>query len=257
MMIVTKIKFLKNKVVVYLNKKRLDLDKDVYPNFYLYVGKDLSEKEIKEIKNQNDSSAYLRYALNLRSKKLFSEYAMREKLYKKGASKRITDSVIKSLKSFDLIDDSAFIDDFIAYYNSLNYGENKIKEKLRKKGIFEERIEKIKFPISVEKKKAKAILPKLEKKYESYNNTAKEMHIFNSLIQQGFNKEVAKEVISLVKDSSPKEENEKLEKDFEKVYLRLSKKYEKKELKQKILNSLLTKGYKFNDIYKMMERKKL
>lgn len=256
-MIITKIKILKSKVVLYFGKKRLELDKDVYPNFYLYEGKDLSDKEIKEIKNQNDSASYLRFALNLRSKKLYSEYAMREKLYKKGASKRITDSVIKSLKNFDLIDDNAFISDFIAYYNSLNYGENKIKEKLRQKGIFEEKISKIKFPISLEKKKAKAVLPKLEKKYDSYNNSSKETHIYNSLLQYGFSGEVAKETVGLVKQSSPKEENKKLEKDFDKVVERLKKKYQKKELKQKVLNSLLTKGYKFNDIYKMMERKKL
>ena len=37
----------------------------------------------------------------------------------------------------------------------------------------------------------------------------------------------------------------------------LSKKYSKKELRQKVLQSLLQKGYKMNDVLKVIERKKL
>ena len=49
----------------------------------------------------------------------------------------------------------------------------------------------------------------------------------------------------------------KLDKDFEKVYLRLSNKYQKKELKQKVIMSLVGKGYRINDVMKVVERKGL
>lgn len=252
---ITKIKILKNKVVIYIDKRKIELDKEVYPSFYLYEGKEISSSELKKIKEENDLSSNLKYALSLRSKKLFSEHQMREKLYARGAKKSEVDKIIKKLKTFDLIDDKAFILEHIEYYNSLNYGENKIKEKLLDKGIFIEKIEKINFPLSVEKKKAKAIFNKLNKKYDKYNYSLKKSHIYNAYISLGFNKDIASEMINLIKSDSPKEEYEKLNKDYNKAKVRLQRKYKDKELKQKIIQSLLLKGYKINEIMNLIERK--
>ena len=155
MPVIKKIKILKNKVKLqFEDGKILEMDKNVYSNFYLYVGKDLSNKEIKAIETFNDTSTFMNYALKLRQKSLYSEFKMREKLYEKGASKEQVDFVIKKLKENDLIDDKAFIEEYIEYYNSLNYGKNKIVSKLKEKGIFEDKLSKINFPISVERKKA-------------------------------------------------------------------------------------------------------
>ena len=252
---IEKIKILKNKAVIYLDKdSKLELDKDVYPNFYLYVGKELSNKEIKEIKEQNEMASLNKYALNLRAKRLLSEYQLREKLYLKGASKPVVDRIIKNLKTYDLIDDNAFILEHIEYYNSLNYGENKIKEKLMSKGIFSDKLDKINFPISIEKRKAKAIFNKLNNKYDKYNVSQKRNHIYNAYISNGFSGEIASEMMNLIKEDNHKNELDKLKKDYDKTKIRLSRKYDKKELKQKIIQSLLTKGYKLNDIIKVIER---
>ena len=253
---IKKIKVLKNKVTVtFDNKKKIELSKDSFTNYYLYEGKEVSTKELNKIETDSSNNELMSYALKLRSKKLYSEYKMREKLYEKGGNKKSVDQVIKTLKNHDLIDDEAFIQDYIEYYNSLNYGENKIKEKLKDKGIFEERISKIKFPISVEKKKANNIFASLIKKYDKYNESQKKQHVYNAYLTAGFSRDIAKEMVEHIKSSSPKEENDKLKKDFDKTYLRLSKKYQKKELRNKIIQSLLQKGYKMNDILKIVEKK--
>ena len=258
MPVIKKIKILKNKVKVHLdNGENLELDKNVYPNFYLYTGKDLSKKELNKIKESNGTASLLEYALKIRQKSLYSEYKMREKLYDKDGTKEQVDYVIKVLKNNDLIDDKAFIEEHIEYYNSLNYGKNKIISKLVDKGIFMEKLEKITFPVSLERKKANNQLPKLERKYAKYNDTQKKQHIYNALLSLGFDHEIAKEVVEKIKVSSPKEENTKLEKDFDKTYERLKRKYSKKEIKPKLINYLASKGYKINDIIKMIERKKL
>ena len=49
---------------------------------------------------------------------------------KKEAKKSEVDQVIKIMKRYDLIDDKAFSLDYLEYYNSLNYGKNKIINKL-------------------------------------------------------------------------------------------------------------------------------
>ena len=250
---ITKVKILKSKVNISLdNGKKLSIDKEVFTNFYLYEGKELDKKEYQKIIDLNNSNKLLQYALKLRSKALYSEFKMREKLYKKDASKHEVDKVIKILKGYDLIDDKAYTLELVEYYNSLNYGENKIKTKLSDKGIFKEQIDKVKFPVSNEKKKANNLLPKFEKKYFKYNASQKRQHIYNAYIQEGFNVNIAKEMTSKVKEPNQKEELDKLKSDYLKVKTRLSRKYKGNELRQKVLNSLLTKGYKMNDILKVL-----
>ena len=252
-MTIKKIKILKNKVsITFTNKEKLELDKEVYPNFYLYEGKELSSKEYKSIIEYNKDAKLLKYALNIRSKAIYSEYRLREKLYNKEASKKSVDHIIMMMKNYDLIDDKAYALDLCEYYNSLNYGENKIKHKLKEKGIFDTEINKLKFPVSNERKKAKTLLPKLEKKYEKYNYSQKKQHIYNAYLEWGYSSEIASELSNLIKDKNQKDELEKLRIDYLKTKSRLEKKYQKKELKQKILQALLLKGYKYNDILKVM-----
>ena len=251
---IKKIKILKNKVSVILdNGDKLSIDKEVYTNFYLYEGKDLSKKELEEINSLNNTSKLLQYALRIRSKAIYSEYQMREKLYNKEASKKDVDKVIKTLKQYDLIDDDAYAYDLMEYYNSLNYGKNKIIHKLSDKGIFDETINKLKFPVSIEKKKASNILNKLEKKYEKYNYSQKKSHIYNAYLQLGFDNDIASEMINKIKESSPIEENEKLKSDYQKVKIRLERKYKGQELRQKIIQNLMQKGYRLNDIIKIVK----
>lgn len=256
MAVIKKIKILKNKVTVFIEGgEKLELDKNVFPNFYLYVGKDISNKEMKKIETANNASALLNYALKLRQKSSYSEFKMREKLYNKEASKEQVDNVIKTLKDHGLIDDKQYIEDHVEYYNSLNYGKNKIVRKLKENGIFEEKIEKVNFPSSIERKKANNILPKLEKKYEKLNSTQKKKHIYDAYLSQGFEMDLAREMCEKIKQTSSKEENKKLESDFDKAYRRYKSKYSKKEIKSKLINYLASKGYKISDIINMMERK--
>ena len=254
---IKKIKILKNKVTIkFDNDEKLELDKEIYTNFYLYEGKEVSSKEYREIKEYNNVSSLLQYALRIRSKAIYSEYQIREKLYKKEASKSEVDKVIKTMKQYNLIDDDAFVSDYVEYYNSLNYGKNKILNKLSEKGIFEAKLSKIKFPITEERKKAKNVYLRLLKKYEKYNFTQLKQHVYNAYINLGFDHEIASEMVSHIQEEkNNKSEIAKLEKDYEKAYIRLARKYQKKELRQKIMQSLLQKGYRMNDVINVLERK--
>ena len=250
---ITKIKILKNKVSITLDhKEKLSVDKDVYTNFYLYEGKELDKKEYKSLIETDKSNKLLQYALKIRSKALYSEYQMREKLYKKEASKKDVDYVIKILKSYDLINDTMYALDLVEYYHSQYYGKNKIKQKLSDKGIFDKEIDKIKFSDQKELSKAKHLLPKLEKKYEKYNDSQKKQHIYNAYLNLGYDVDIASHAISDIKSSSKKDELNKLKSDYQKAKTRLERKYQGKELKQKIIQSLLAKGYRLNDIINLV-----
>ena len=62
------------------------------------------------------------------------------------------------------------------------------------------------------------------------------------------------DVLNKVKEPNQKEENEKLDKDFPKVMNKYQRKYEGRELKEKVIASLRNKGYKMKDILRKLEK---
>ena len=253
---IVKIKVNKKDVVISFadrNKERLSLE--VLANFYLYEGKEVSNKELKDMRNLSSQASLLKYAMSLLSKGHYSEWKMREKLYNKEAKKSDVDNVIKILKNNDLLNDKMLALDLVEYGNERNLGKNKIIQELSSKGVFDDIINKIKFPYSLEKKKALNNLPKLEKKYARYPYEQKKQHIYKALLSLGFDNDVALETLSKVSEPKQKEELSKLDKDFDKVYIHQKRKYEGYELKNKVVTSLRSKGYKMKDILNMWEKK--
>ena len=250
--IVTKVKKYKTHINVYIGDEKLELSEDIFTSFYLYKGKELSEKEYQELLSKIDNEKLLGYALRLLSDHLYSEWKIREKLYNKEASKKQVDEIVNYLKKQGFIDDNLLIDEYLEYANNSNIGKNKIKENLLRKGIFQEDIDKIRFSDKVELSKAKKILPKLEKRYEKYNARSQKDHIVQALLREGFDLDVALEVTRDLKLLDDKKEQKLLKKDYELVKSKYSRKYKGRELKEKILAALSRKGYQGQDIFKMM-----
>ena len=245
----------KNVVITFSDKSKLTLVPEVMGNFYLYEGKTLDNKAIKELVTFNASASLMKYAISLLKKNHYSEWKMREKLYaKEGSNKPAVDNVIKVLKSNDLINDKMLILDTIEYGNERNIGKNKIIADLANKGVFSENLSSISFPYSVEKKKALNNLPKLEKKYSKYSYEQKKQHIYRSLLSLGFDNDVTLEALNHLSKPNDKDELDKLKKDFDKTYLRYKNKYEGYELKNKVVTFLRSKGYKTKDILSRWEK---
>lgn len=231
----------------------LKISKEAFVSSYLYAGKEISVKEINKLKEITALSTLLTYALSLVSKKHYSEKEMLNKLLKKEDNYTAAKAVIAKLKENDLLDDKAFMEDLIAWDNERGFGQNKIKKHLQDKGIPDALINKASFPASLERKKAKSLLDKLEKKYDRYNHTSKKQHVYQALIAQGYSIDVAKEVSSNVKASNDKKEISLLKRDFEKAKVRYARKYEGYQLNQKLYAYLASKGYKYQDIKKVLD----
>ena len=226
----------------------LKISKEAFVSSYLYAGKNLSSKDIANLEEITAMTNLLNYALQIVSKKHLSEKAMLEKLLKKEDNYVAAKKVITKLKENDLLDDKAFMQDLIAWDNERNFGQNKIVKHLKDKGIPEALINKVNFPQSLEKKKAKALLDKLDRKYSRYAYESKKKHVYQALISKGFSPSISKEAAELVKSGSDKNELEKVKIDYLKIKKRYEKKYEGYELKQKIYAALLNKGYKNSSI---------
>lgn len=247
--IIKSIKVYKDHVTLTFAKgETLKISKEAFLSSYLYEGKSLSKKEIDKLNEITALSDLLNYALSLISKRHYSIKMMFDKLYKKEPNKSVVNSVINKLKENDLLDDRAFMEDLINWDNERSFGKNKIIKHLKEQGIPEQLVSKAHFSPSNELKKAKGLINKLDKKYSRYAYESKKKHIYQALLSQGYDYEVAKEALSLVKSDKPSLEKEKLTKDYLKIKKRYENKYESYILKQKIYAALLNKGYKSKDI---------
>ena len=251
--LIKKIKINKKAVAItFSDGERIDISEEAYVSNYLYVGKELKQKDIDKLLQITSVKKLSAYALSLLTKNHYTEWKMREKLYSKGGEKRDVDYIINRLKELDLLDDKSFIEDFLGYAEERLWGKNKIKQELLKKGIFGDEIEKIRFNIVIEKKKAVALIPSLEKKYSKYSYQQKKQHIYAALLSRGFDHEVANYALSKMNSKDDRDEKKKLKEDFHKIYTRFSKKYEGLELKEKVYRSLISKGYKYGDISELL-----
>ena len=232
---------------------KIKISKEAFVSSYLYESKSLSQKEIDKLLEITAMSALLEYAIQLASKKRFSEKAMFEKLMRKENNFCASKNVINKLKEKGLLDDKAYMEDLIAYYNERNLGKAKIIKHLKDKGVPDSLIEKVSFSEITERKKAKALLPKYENKYAKYGFENKKKHIYQALLTQGFSSHVAIEIVEETKRGTTKIEKDILKKEYQKIKKRYEKKYRGYELKQKIYAALVLKGYRYQEIQTVME----
>lgn len=143
--------------------------------------------------------------------------------------------------------------DLINWDDQRKFGKNKIIKHLKDQGIPEQIISKARFSSSNELKKAKTLLPKLDKKYSRYAYEIKKKHIYSALISQGYDIDIARQVIGDTKRDQSKKEKEKLVNDYQKIKRHYMNKYEGYELKKRIYAALANKGYRGNEIKTVLE----
>ena len=59
-------------------------------------------------------------------------------------------------------------------------------------------------------------------------------------------------MITTISRKDDKDELKKLKADYQKIFNRFSKKYQGYDLKERVYRSLLAKGYRYNDINKVL-----
>ena len=142
--IITNIKFNKTKISIFFKDEKLEISEYAYQDTYLYVGKCLSEEDIALLKEKTLLTKGIDYALKLLKKSIYTEKAISDKLKKKGIPIHGIYKIITFLKNHDLLNDDAFIEDYLEYSKDALIGKNKILKNLEKKGIPENKLKKIK-----------------------------------------------------------------------------------------------------------------
>ena len=182
----------------------------------------------------------------------YSPSKLREYLLKKNKNKIVVDQVIKKLEKYQLLNEDELIERIIEYCDSKHYGYNRIILMLKDRQISLNKINNIKLDHQRETKEAIEQAKRLVKRYKKKNTVNLKRNIYSALIRYGFDENIASLESSKVYNS-PSNELNMLKLDYSKLVSSYSRKLKGKELNNKIVKSLLSKGYRKTDIQHVLK----
>ena len=182
----------------------------------------------------------------------YSPAKLREYLLKKNKNKTVVDQVIKKLEKYQLLNEEELIERIIEYCDSKHYGYNRIILMLKDRQISLNKINNVKLDHQRETKEAIEQAKRLVKRYKKKNTVNLRQSVYSSLIRYGFSEDLASLESSKV-SNSPSNELNMLKLDYSKLISRYSLKLKGKELENKLVKSLLSKGYRINEIKKVIK----
>lgn len=240
----------KGKYVVATDAWTLSLSLDAFSETPLYVGKVIGSAEYFRLKHLADLDEPLRYAHGLLARRPYSVHLLKEKVLAKFPECDDLKEIVFILKKEGLLDDARYAEDYAASKEAALYGPNRILDALRyEKGIAPEVLEGLKF--ERQDKQVERLMPSLERRYASLPYRAKRQKIEKAIVDRGYDREVARRFAEQIAED-PKAVRKRLAADCAKAKASYSRKYEGYELRQRIIRSLLGKGYKMDMIEEVL-----
>ena len=233
-------------------KYKLQLDNDqkvitydeVILNHHLLYDKNINSEVLNQIQIDTDYYDIYSKVLNYISTRMRSKKEILEYLNKRGVDEIDSNKILDNLVKLNLINDEAFAKAYIADKIYLSrYGKNKIRKELLEHNIDEAVIENIlnSYEKDVWKQNLKSLIEK-KIKNTSYSGYILKQKMIYEFGNQGYEKDMIQEVLEEV--SLP----DHLQKDYDKIYQQLSKKYVGEALRNKIKSKLYAKGYSLDEI---------
>lgn len=234
----------------------LPVHEELVLKFRLVAGKELDESQVTELNGKLDLGRAYQYALNLLSRKSYTTAQVYKKLEAREYETDIVQEVLKRLVDVGLLNDEQYTISYINHQAIMGKkGPNKIKQELLQKGIAERLINQYLNVYEEEEQVEHAIkianqLVRTNRKYGPHFIKQK---VSQHLMTKGFSRSVIEKAVNSIVLVEDEEENPILVKEVEKLYRkhhRLSG-YEKKV---KVVQSLMRKGFDYNDISTVYER---
>ncbi len=176
-------------------------------------------------------------------------------LKKYGLNKQDEKFIIDKLNLLGLIDDKRYAHDYI--YERINFhfeGYEKIKFELINKGIEEELINKVYVMLAHEEETIEKIIRGDDGRFFKGAKQAYHDFILKKVINKGFNYNIASNLIDKYISYENISEDKNLNKELMKLKRQYQGRYDSFELNDKIIKSLLKKGYRYQNIREEMEK---
>ena len=221
--------------------QKLQLYEEVILKYNLLITKKIEKFE--EINNSNNEYEIYYFALKYLNNRARTKKEVIDYLLKNEYSQELVEKQVNKLEKQGYIDDEIYAKSFL--YNKLlitTYGPLKIKQAMLKKGINEIVINNVltEYTDDIQSEKINKLVLKMIKSNHTKSNNYLKKKIFSDLLSQGFNKYLIQIYLDKHKFESDKSIRQK---EYNKLYKKLSKKYEGNELEFIIKQKLYQKGF--------------
>lgn len=232
---------------VNFDNRDINLYEDVILKYELLLKKEISSKLLEEVIEFNNECEAYYVALKSLKSRFKSTFDMKQILIKKEYSSESVDKAIEKLLKQGYLNDLSYAKGFINnQIVTTNNGPKKIINELEKHHINDEIIysEIEVFDRKLQLEKIDKLANRFYKSNRSRGGNILKRKIMTDLINYGYDASLVLEVLDKM-DFSTDEEIAK--KEYEKLYKRLSRKYEGYELKNKIREKMYQKGLNYDD----------
>ncbi len=218
-------------------------------DFRLMNDVELTDEDIKEIQDSENINKAYGDAVNYLSYQLRTKKEIKDYLYKKEYHRDAVDEVISRLEKLHYLDDASYAKSFInTQLRTTANGPKIIEQKMAKKGVpnnvIQDAIVEIDYDTLLENATDFAKKQARKQSRASFKQMLTKLRA--SLYQKGFDNEIIEKAIKNL-DLEPDEDEEldKLKKLVDKVQHRYDN-------PTKLINYLMTKGYHFDEIKKVL-----
>ena len=262
--IITKAKLKEDYMVIHVESQTIDAEDkiyvsiDDYSEYGLRVGNIIDSKVYDLIKNKEDEVVAYQKVLKKVSNKEMTTKEVYDYLNNKfELDIKTINNIVEKLQSLKLINDEDYAKSKALSFKALFYSKRKVMNKLKDDGIPLDVIEKVVNESDInDEENIIHYANKYKDSVEGKSIAKKKETIISKLIAQGFKYEDSKKAVENLDFSEDYlEENDNLKKEFNKLYRKYKKKYEGTELRNKLYNSLIYKGYKSENIYAVLNEK--
>lgn len=255
-----KIKNNMNEVVFLFDESEiiLELSDKIIKSYDLTIGKLISKETFDLLKDHEQVTRAYNKALKFLTVKDYTYNQMKKKLMDSGSyDDAQLDATLELLQEKNLINDEAYTLNYIKRCTRLGIGLNKAIYNLRNYGISSEIIDQCLEENSFddEYNAATELIDLYYNRNSGFSYKAMLKKIRDKLYIKGFTSEAIEKAISDYDFKFDYEkEQEALEKEFLKQKKKYIKKYHDRQLKEKIIDSLLRKGYNYEHIKEIINK---
>lgn len=243
----------KTTTLIFSNDTTLSISPDTVREFFIYTGKEISDNELHQIKSYEGETKHYQYALGVLNRGPYTVYEMKAKLRKRFVEEEVISTIISRLKDNNFLNDSLYAKERAAFLaNHKKASRRAIKNDLIKKGIHPFLIEEVLRTLpEMEVAQIRLLMPKLIKQYAKESLFMAGMKINHKLMQDGFQSAAIKEAVSAFNLSDFINEDENLQKLYEKTNRQRVK--AGRDGRKVVYNKLSQAGYPHHKIIQLLE----